>query len=302
MPPIRRKSKQSKKIVRFQKKTAPRSYSKAMYKSNKSTLFRISTFIPKQSFLRLRYNQTYYLDGTIGSEYYQIAIEMNNPNASLIQFRGTAPTHCHTNNTNNFSSEMAPLFQQYDHGIVVNSHCKTSIRPASGNYDTALHPQTAYSSTHGNYTQWTQPQKHAELITWSGNVDSLMGIGNPPDIHTLRDDTPGVQQKRLTCYPNSRAGVMFSNTYNPQRAFGIKDIGDNSARIGFSLGTEVNEKSYTQVGVQPLFTQTDCASITQTKLPRVILTVQLDYVIKFTERKSVNNISRPYGPENKDEL
>ena len=175
-----------------------------MAKSNKSNLFRISTYVPKQSYLRLRYNQTYLLDGSAGSEYYQLAVEMNNPNAPLIQFRGTQPTHTHTNTVGDFSADITPMFQQYDHGVVVRSTCKTSIRPAAGNYNTSYHGITDGPGTEQNpyYTQWTDATHHAENICWSANVDSLTGIANPPEIHTLRDDTPGAQQKRLTCYPN----------------------------------------------------------------------------------------------------
>lgn len=298
MPPVSRgraaHAKQQKKR-KAAARAAPKSYSKAMTKGNKNGLFRISTFVPKVSYLRLRYNQTYLLDGSNLGEYYQIAVEMNSPNSPLIQFRGTQPSHAHTNTVGNFSADLAPIFQQYDHGVVTKSVCKCSIRPFSGNHQAGYHGVTAGPGTEQNpyYTQWTDPIIHAENVAWSANVDSLTGIGIGPDIHTLRDDTPGVQQKRLVTYPNSTKGIVFTNSYTPQRALGIKDIGDNQARVGFTNGVETAERSYTQIGVQPLFNNAAHPTGTTNRMASMIMTIQLDYVMKFTERKSVNNISRP---------
>lgn len=302
MPPIRRSVSQKRltrsksvKRIKFARRVAPKSYSKAMRKGNKSSLFKISTYVPKVSYLRLRYNQTYILDGSYGTEYYQLAVEMNNPNAPLIQFRGTVPSHDHTNTVGDFSNDITPMFQQYDHGVVVRSQCKTAIRPAPGNYNTERYPVKAGSGTEQNphYVDYQEATNHAENICWSANVDSLTGIANPPEIHTLRDDTPGAQQKRLTCYPGDRRGIVLVNNYTPQRAFGMKDIGDNRNKIGFTNGGLVNEKHYTQIGIQPLFKSTAHTTGTANKMANMIVTVQLDYVLKFTERKSVNNISRP---------
>ena len=222
---------------------------------------------------------------------------MNNPNAPLIQFRGVNPSHSHTNLVGDFSLEMAPLFQQYDHAVVVKSLCKTQIRPASNNYAAALFPSTEGPGTEQNphYTEWNDPTLHAENVVWSANVDSLVGIGVAPDISTIRDDTPGIQQKRLLTYPDSRKGITLKNAYTPQRAFAIKDVGDNQGRIGFQNGTQPSEKSYTQIGIQPLFNNAAHHTGTQFKMASMIVTIQLDYVIKFTERKSVNNIPRPYN-------
>ncbi|AXH76533.1 MAG: putative capsid protein [Strenuusivirus resnapis] len=281
---------------RVARKNAPRRYKKAMTKSNKSSLFSISTYVPKVSYIKLRYNQTYILDGSYGAEYYQLAIAMNDPQSpSMVQFRGTAPSHAHTNLTANFSNDLVPLFQQYDHGVVTSSTCKALIRPASGNYRSAIYPATAGAGTEANphYTNWLDADYHAENVCWSANVDSLSGIATAPDIHTLRDDTPGVQQKRLTTYPNDTRGISFTNNYTPQRALGIKDVGDNQARIGFTNGGTVPEKYFTQIGVQPLFTNAEHPTGTSSRMANMIITLQLDYVMKFTERKSVNNISRP---------
>lgn len=286
------------------KTTAPRAQSKAMTKSSNSSFLSISTFVPKQSFLRLRYNQTFNLSAG-GDEYYRFTVAMNNPNAvNLVQLISSSTNVYQTNNDLNFTALIAPLFQQYDHAVVVRSAVTCLARPGSANFKTEQYPVTLNDATNPEivkYTQWQDPIEHGELVTWSANVDSQFGIAPDPDIQSIRNDIPGIQQKKLLAFKGHRKGCKLTNKYNPKRAFAIKDIGDNQGRIGLQVGTAPSEQYWTHIGIRPLFNSTAIPT-GPSMMPNLIVTFQVDYVLKFTERKSLNNAVRPTAHDHSREL
>lgn len=278
------------------------------YKSNTRAkngmgFLRIATNVPKSSNIRLRYNQTILLRGNT-EEQYRFRVQMNNPLGTsatsggnpvdLITEISGAPT-VYTNLANNLTAQLSDLFDQYDHAVVTQSVVSCNIRPYGNNPKTGI----TYVSTPGsgaqpgNFLQDTPPEVHGDLMAWAVLSDRSNAFVNTViPTSTLRNDTPGVKQRQLLCFTNMRKGVKFQQKYNPKTAFGIKDVGDNQSRIGFTPTAGPNERIFADIGIQPVIPFT-MAGTGPSKMPDLYASFQVDYVINFTERRPQANVARP---------
>lgn len=275
------------------KPTHYRTYTKA---KNGMKMLRIATNVPKASDIRLRYNQTILLKGNT-EEQYRFRIQMNNPDgngtADLISEISGAPTIA-TNTAQNLSLQMNDLFDQYDHAVVVESNLKCNIRPFGNNAGTGVTYTTVTDPTSGNWSLQSAPaDTHGDLMAWAVLSDRTNAfVSDVIPVATLRNDTPGVKQKSLMCYNNLRKGVEFKQKYNPRAQFGIKDIGDNQTRLGFSQTSGPNEKIFADIGIQPVIPHTIVGDGPE-KMPDLYVTFAIDYKIRFTERRPQANVARP---------
>lgn len=309
MPPIKRRSASVRsarpgvKRHHFGRKTKvnyasskPRQYRVNTKAKNGMSLLRIATNVPKQSNIRLRYNQTFLLKGNT-EEQYRFRVQMNNPNGQgpvdLIEEISGAPTIT-TNTALNLSQQMSDLFDQYDHAVVTQSVVSCNIRPYGNNPGTGTTYTTETDPSSGNWVlQSAEADTHGDLMAWavlSDRTNAFVSAVIPTA--TLRNDTPGVKQKSLMCYNNMRKGVQFKQKYNPKTAFGIKDIGDNQGRIGFTVSNGPNERIFSDIGIQPILPHSIVGSGPE-KMPDLYVTFQVDYVINFTERRPQANVARP---------
>lgn len=275
----------------------PRQYRVNTKAKNGMSMLRIATNVPKSSNIRLRYNQTVLLRGNT-EEQYRFRVQMNNPigqgPVDLIEEISGAPT-VYTNLSNNLSQQMNDLFDQYDHAVVTQSVVNCNVRPYGNNPKTGItYVTTAGTAAQpGNFLQDTPASVHGDLMAWavlSDRTNAFVSTVIPTS--TLRNDTPGVKQKSLMCFNNMRKGVQFSQKYNPKTAFGIKDIGDNQSRIGFTTTNGPNERIFADIGIQPVIPFT-MAGTGPSKMPDLYATFQVDYVINFTERRPQANVARP---------
>jgi len=263
-------------------------------------LLPIATNVSKSSVIRLRYNNTYLLKGNT-EEQYRFRIQMNNPdgndNPDLISEITGAPT-VFTNTAANLSPQMTELFDQYDHAVVTQSVLKCNIRPYGNNAKTGITYETEDDPVSGNWRlQSHEPTVHGDLMAWAVLSDRNNAfVSSVIPTATLRNDTPGVKQKSLMCYNNQRKGVKFQQKYNPKTSFGLKDIGDNQTRIGFTPSKGPNEKIFSDIGIQPIIPHT-MAGDGPDQMPDLYVSFQIDYVIKFTERRPQANVARPYSGE-----
>ena len=224
---------------------------------------------------------------------------MNNPDgngtADIIQEISGAPT-VFTNTAVNLSTQMNDLFDQYDHAVVTQSVCSVNIRPYGNNAKTGITYETIDDPVSGNWRlQSEEPTVHGDLMAWAVLSDRTNAfVTSVIPTATLRNDTPGVKQRSLMCYNNQRKGVKFQQKYNPKTAFGIKDIGDNQTRIGFTQTNGPNEKIFSDIGIQPIIPHT-MAGDGPDQMPNLYVSFQVDYVIKFTERRPQANVARPYA-------
>jgi len=266
-------------------------------KSGPMNMLRIATNVPKSSNIRLRYNQTVLLRGNT-EEQYRFRIQMNNPNGQgpvdLISEISGAPT-VFTNAALNLSQQMNDLFDQYDHAVVTQSVVNCNIRPYGNNPKTGItYVSTPGTSAQpGNFLQDTPPEVHGDLMAWAVLSDRTNAfVSTVIPTATLRNDTPGVKQRSLMCFKDMRKGVSFQQKYNPKTAFGIKDVGDNQTRIGFTPSSGPNERIFADIGIQPVIPFT-MAGTGPSKMPNLYVTFQVDYVINFTERRPQANVARP---------
>lgn len=287
-------------VIRFPKKTTkPIRYKTSNKAKSSMSLLKIATNVPKSSMIRLRYNQTFLLKGNT-SEQYRFRVLMNDPLAGqgtgdIVQEVSGAPVVV-TNTQDNLNSEQAELFTQYDHAVVQASTATMSVRPFGANPHTEEYLKNEIDPTNGAYIIQVRPADvHGDMIVWNvltdrNNALPLAGVSTT----TIRNDTPGAKQKSLMCFKNLRKGVNFKSNYNPKSAFGIKDIGDNQTRIGYTPSNGPNEKIFSDYGIQPVLNALEVGS-GPTKMPNVYCSFQVDYVIKFTERRPQANTARPYA-------
>ena len=304
MPPVRRqttmnrwlKKKGTGKRVNY-KSTRPIKYKTQNRGKSSMSLLRIATNVPKTSFIRLRYNQTFLLKGNT-TEQYRFRILMNDPSASqntadIVTEVSGAPVIV-TNTSDNLTDEQAELFTQYDHAVVTASTATLACRPFGDNHTTGEHLHNEVDPSNGNYIMQTKPaDTHGDLIVWNVLTDRNNALpAGGVTTETIRNDTPGIKQRSLMCYKNLRKGVKFQSKYNPKKSFGIKDIGDNQSRIGYTPSTGPNEKIFSDYGIQPVINAVEAGG-GPSKMPNVYCSFQVDYIIKFTERRPQANTARP---------
>lgn len=306
MPPVKRKRTLPVVPVRYRNtplhrfnKSKPRKYSTANRARNSTALLKIATNVPVFSRIRLRYNQTFLIRQG-GTEQYRLKVLMNNPGGTAgVNKLITENTNAFVTNTNtddNLNNEMLELFGQYDHAVVESSVATVASRPYGGNSLAVDHLTNITTASGDQAVQTNPPTQHGELMAWTVNTDQQHALVTTIiPVETLRNDIPGVKQRSFVALPNRTKGVKFQAKYNPKTMFGIKDIGDNQQRIGFNANGAPTEQAYAEFGLQPIIPYS-MVGTGPNLMPPIYVTCQVDYVIKFTERKPQNNTVRPEGP------
>lgn len=313
MPPIRYRNGQriaiksastrartGKKYMRIRYNTSrPRTYRTYNRGKNTKALLPIATNVPRHSEIRLQYNQTMLVTQG-GTEQYRFRVLMNNPSgtagANKIVTENTNAFVTSTNTSDNLYSEMLELFGQYDHAVVESACVTASARPYGGNTKSTQHFSNQTDANGNHYLQANDPVQHGDLIGWTVNTDAKQAlVSTIIPVETLRNDIPGVKQKSFVAFPNSRKGVKFQAKYSPKSQLGIKDIGDNQARIGFNQNSAPSEETYAEIGFQPTIPHSMVGS-GPSLMPPMYIQFKVDYVIKFTERRPQHNTVRPSGP------
>ncbi|AXH76895.1 MAG: putative capsid protein [Circoviridae sp.] len=283
----------------FNKSSKPRTYKTGNKGKRSTALLKIATNVPIYSRIRLRYNQTM-LVRQAGTEQYRFRVLMNNPtgtvNANKLVTENTNAFVTSTNSDDTLYDEQLELFGQYDHAVVESSTATMSARPYGGNALATDHFTNQTDAQGNHFLQTNPPTQHGDLMAWTVNTDAQHAlVSTVIPVETLRNDIPGVKQRSFVALPNRTKGVKFTAKYNPKTSFGIKDIGDNQQRIGYNQNGSPTEQAYAEFGFQPTIPHS-MVGTGPTLMPPMYVQFQIDYVIKFTERKPQNNTVRPSGP------
>lgn len=113
---------------------------------------------------------------------------------------------------------------------------------------------------------------------------ALVGVHLDDDLGAFATSTTEIMEQAKAKYrfltpSNSAAKVVMRHGFSCKKFFNLRDVRDNTERIGAQFGTDPSEQAYFRVFIGPIGTSQDIAGVN--------CIVELNYICMLSERKDL---------------
>lgn len=269
MAPPRKKTIRKRRPVIRRRRIAKKTYKPKGTTSKRTGLFKIQTLQPKEIFISIPYNQTFYYTNMGARQGFVVplhfSVNMNNPiaqNIILQNASGTGasydPVYTQENTNLNLHTVLQPYWSKHARAIVTSSSCKIQWTQELNQYKldqwynniipVGVHGGTTsnnYSSNHDGRLQIMDPVLDGDVYVSQVKSTTATSSSQSPYVTAttllkLKTEVPGMQMRNLKCRKDTSKGCLLKSTYTPQRAFEIRDLKDNLDKFNFSVDASGN--------------------------------------------------------------